>query len=356
MPLLARSLTLWLQRARLKMSRDVTRQLWLGGFVALGILVVSGILFFFAERRTNESINNPLDGLAWVSRTLLEGSSPFSITTTMGNVLNYVVLVAGVSMVAMVTGAVASKLVEIVMRRGQGMGTARVTGHILICGWNNMGQQILDELHADEVKDKRPVVVLADLETSPVKSDLVTFIRGNPSDPDDLTRGGIATADTAIILADRANLSSNPDDVDAKTLLTALEVESMNPSCYTCVEVIKPKNRSHFLRTKADELVVSSELTGALLAISAITHGISRVVSDLVTHPQGNEFYAIPVPPTMVGRTFHEAVEELKRSTDCIAMAVAADGQEFDINPPGSRVLNDGDRLLVIGREAPALT
>ena len=266
----------------------------LGSFVAAGVLVVCAVLFYFFENeQVNENVTWIGDGFIWMMRTLLEQASPWEIASRTGLVLYFVVLVAGVSLAAMATGAVASKLLELVMRRDSGMGRARERGHIVICGWNAKGHEILRELHAEELDEKPPVVILANLASSPTRSEHVTFVRGDASSPEDLERAGILQASTAIILADDANPAATPDDVDAKTLLVALEVESLNGSCHTCVEVLMSKNRNHFLRTKADELVVSSELTGALLASSASTHGLSRVVSDLLTHPEGDEFYRL---------------------------------------------------------------
>ena len=112
-----------------------------------------------------------------------------------------------------------------------------------------------------------------------------------------------------IVLADSSNASDDPDDLDARSLLTTLAVESMNPSAYTCVEVVKSENRQHFERTHADELVVSAELTGSLLAASARSHGITDVVADLLTHPEGQELYRIPVPPELAGQSVRDAIE-----------------------------------------------
>jgi Castor and Pollux, part of voltage-gated ion channel len=99
-------------------------------------------------------------------------------------------------------------------------------------------------------------------------------------------------------------------------------------------------------------VVVTAQLTGALLAHSAAAHGLSQVVTELLTFPSGNEFYWIPVGPDMAGRSFGDMLVELKRDHDCIPLAVAgADG--YAANPPLDRVLVDGERVLVIAREAP---
>ena len=53
--------------------------------------------------------------------------------------------------------------------------------------------EIVRELHAREVEDKREIVILADRETTPLDEKGITFIRGNPSSADDLNRAGLET-------------------------------------------------------------------------------------------------------------------------------------------------------------------
>lgn len=326
----------------------VRRGLLVGMAIALLVLTVCVLVFWVAERGGNENVAHPGSALRWVTVTLLIGEPAFDTTTGVGLFVFYMVVVAGVGLVAMGTGVIASKLVEIMMRRDQGMKDAKEAAHIVICGWSSKGPEILRELHAEEVDDKRPVVILADLPTNPTTDDLVTFVRGDPTHGEDLVRAGIDRADTAIILADQTNAALGSDDVDARTLLTTLAVESINRGCYSCVEVIRSENRQHFERTGADELIVSAELTGALLASAAVNHGLSAAVTDLLTHPEGAEFYAVGTPPDLVGMTFRQALSHLKDNHDCILVAVARPGARFEINAPASREIRADDRLLVV--------
>lgn len=336
-----------------RIGRRVNHYLVLGLIAAASMLVVSGFLFFLFERGRNSHVHDIWSGYAWVARTLLE-EAPWDPVTAPGRALYYVVLVAGVGMVATGTGAIASTLVDLLVRKDSGMQAAKDTHHIVICGWNSRGEEIIRELHAEEVKDQRPIVILADRETNPFIDDLTTFVRGNPSNAADLNRAGIERAETAIVLADDSHPGQTAEDRDAKTLLTTLAIESINPACHTCVEVIKSENYQHFERAKADEVVITAELTGALLAASASNHGISKVVADLVTHPQGNEFYSVATTEGVTGLNFGDAVERLKRDYECLLIAVSRSEADYDINPNSDRVIQPGDRLLVIGRTNPS--
>ena len=335
--------------------RRLSRRLLIRAGVAFGVLVLCPLLFWAFEHARNPDVGNILSGFTWLVRTLFEGGSAYDIETGPGYAVYYIVQISGVSLVAFLTGAVASRLVSTVMAKGKGMGSTKRSGHIVICGWNAKGAEILRELRAPQLEDKRPVVVLAPLENDPTRYEDVEFIRGDPTDEVDLRRAGIDRAETAIILADESSPAATAGDRDARTLLTCLAVETINPTCYTCVEVIRSDNRQHFARTQVNEMVVSAELTGAILASSATVHGLSQLVTDLVTHPIGHEFYRIDPPASVVGKPVAEVLPLLKRSHESILVAVLSEGVRFEINPHSDRIIQGTDKLLVIASEPPEL-
>ncbi|HEX6595376.1 MAG TPA: NAD-binding protein [Acidimicrobiales bacterium] len=331
--------------------RRLSTRLLIRAAVAFGVLVLCPLLFWAFEHRRNADVGNILSGFTWLLRTLFEGGSAYDIETGPGYAVYYIVQISGVSLVAFLTGAVASRLVSTVMAKGKGMGSTKRSGHIVVCGWSSKGEEILRELRAPQLEDKRPVVVLAPLENDPTRYEDVEFIRGDPTEEVDLRRAGIDRAETAIILADESSPAASAGDRDARTLLTCLAVESINRSCYTCVEVIRSENRQHFARTEVNELIVSAELTGALLASSATVHGLTQLVTDLVTHPVGHEFYRVDPPAEAIGKPVGEVLGMLKRSHEAILIAVLSEGVHFDINPHSDRVIQGTDKLLVIASE-----
>jgi voltage-gated potassium channel len=316
------------------------------------VLVFAPLFFWLVEHDRSGDVHSVGDAYGWLFRTLFENTSPYKLKNQFGYFSYWIVRVAGVSLVAFATATVASRFVATVINRGAGMGNFKGSGHLMICGWSPKGFEIIRELRAKEVEDRREIVILADIETAPIESRGTTFIRGNPSNTDDLQRAGIMAASTVIVLADDANSSNDPDDLDARSLLTTLAVESLNHDAYSCVEVVKSENRQHFERTRANELVVSAELTGSLLAASAVTHGLTGVVADLLTHPEGEEFYRVPVPLELVGRTARDALVALKDGADSTLVGIFADGT-CTVNPPGAQVIAGTDELLVV-RSRPA--
>jgi voltage-gated potassium channel len=333
------------QRRRL---RRISNRFLALTFLAAVLLVLTPLLLYVAEREKNPDIDDVGSAYQWLSRTALEGSSPYNLENFFGFVAYYTVRIAGVGVVAFATGTITTRFVSAVVLRGAGMGEVKDSGHIVICGWNSQGREIIRELHAKEVEEQRAIAIVAQLPTAPYEEERVRFIRGNPSNADDLLRAGIDRAECAIVVADSSTGVTDVDDLDARTLMTTLAVESLNPNCYTCVEVVRSENRPHFDRTKADELVVSAEMTGALLAGSANTHGLSRLVTDLITHPENMELYRVDVPASLVGHTFRDALIQLKDRHNALVIALFPGGRSYQINPDREYVLASGDDLLVI--------
>ena len=328
--------------------RRINKRFWQLAGLALFVLVLAPLLFWLSEHQENSDVEEVPSAYLWIVRTLIEEGSAYDIKTAGGFLVFYVVQIAGISLVAFVSGAIASKLVTTVMQKGKGMGSTNAKGHIVICGWSGKGAEIIRELRAREVQDPRRIVVLANLENDPTKVDDVEFFRGDPSDETDLLRAGIDRCSMAIVLADESMPAATDVERDARTLFTVLAVETVNADAYTCVEVIHSENRRHFTNTNANELVISAEVTGALLAGSAANPGLSRVVTNLVTHPEDQEFYRIPVPADLVGRPVSEALVTLKERQDALLVGIVRGIDDYLLNPPMTQNLAADEHLLVI--------
>jgi voltage-gated potassium channel len=228
-----------------------------------------------------------------------------------------------------------------------------VSDHVLICGWNARARTIVEELRATDGDDRRPIVILADVPAAPMDAPETIFVHGDPARREDLARAGLDRAATAILLADDTH-SSSPHDIDGKTLLTALAVESTKPACYTCVEVLLAENVEHFRQVSADELIVTGEVTSLLLASAATDHGVSRIVGDLLTHDTKrgpDNLRSIDVSASLEGARFVDALAELKSSKAAIAVAVVDADGTVNLNPAAERRLSRGERVLAIMRE-----
>src|SRR5207248_1746413 len=248
----------------------------------------------------------------WVFITMLH-DTPWDPQSSLGKATFYLITILKPISIGLIIATLTTKLVQVLTRKGWGRGSVKLKDHIVICGWSGKGNEIVSELRSrGDAESRRPIVILASLDANPSKDALTQFVHGDPTRGEDLSRASICDARTAIVLADNSYPDIDAEDMDSRTLLTVLAIESMAPNVYTCVEVIRSENLEHFSHTHADEIVISAKLTGALLAHSAATPGLSSVVGELLTFPKGNEFYWIAVPASYVGKRFGDVLVDLK--------------------------------------------
>jgi len=270
-----------------------------------------------------------------------------------------------------------------------------LSDHYVICNWNDLGDQIIRELHASVLGERRAIVIVTDQpeavpKTEPETDDdpyhNVFVIPGDPTSDKILARANIAQANTAIVLSD----PREGKHADTKTVLIALAIEAIEPRVHTIVELLRSRSRIHFRYTHVDEVVCVDELTEKLLAQTAITHGLSEFYMRLLTATEDtNEVYVVDVPEAFVGKTYRDLEHALVEyeAEDVILVGVQTetarteDGQKvynhhaheihtrvLTINPPCREnlppasplkdrdyVLQAGDQLFLIAYCPPGL-
>jgi voltage-gated potassium channel len=262
-------------------------------------------------------------------------------------------MIASVTVIAVVTAKITSVLVEAIRRGGIMAKKVNFSGHTIICGWNFQGELMVSELLKANVKQQRGIVILHDSEERPIKDERVEFVRGDPSQDDDLKRAGIMKADSVIVLTD---CHKGANDADGEALMVTLAVESMNREVHTCVQIMNSANRMHLERAHADEIICLDQLGGSLVVASALNHGISSVVSELLTFNVGSEFYRYDghISDKLVGKEFAEAVQILARRR-MILMAIETNYSEDSLRELSSDVvykLPEKDRAMVVNPQS----
>jgi len=298
---------------------------------------------------------------------LLSGLDSGMPATAIGKIVVPVVLLLSVGVVAVLTGSIASFLVERKLG-GRKMPGYNLKNHIVICNWNDKAIPIIRELHAPIVRQPRPIVVISDStdaahlpeeEDSPEFRD-VYLIKGDPATETFLKRASVDAAYSVIILAD----PRDEELADAKSILIAMAVSSICgetgvPDTHVCVENISPQNVDHLRRAGADEIVSASDFALMLLSQSALMHGLSTVYRNLLTvSSESNEVYLVPIPEEFIGRSFAElgaAVFENRDPGNPAILIGAMTEHGILLNPrPGELTsFAEDDNAFVIAFEKP---
>ncbi|MCI5209697.1 MAG: potassium channel protein [Candidatus Electrothrix sp. ATG2] len=276
------------------------------------------------------------------------GYGDISPATPAGRVLAVVIMFFGIGLLGMLSASLATMLISKKMRENKGMCPSTVKDHIIICEWNHRAKSILKELRADPLTAQTPVVLVADIEEMPIDDPDLLFIRGVVCE-ETLERANLKEARTIIVLGDD---TAEATARDAKVVLTTLTIESMNPDVYSVVELVDKKNEPHCLRANADEIIIGSELSSHLIASAASDHGISRVVTELLSSRYGNELYSMSVPADMIGKKFLDVFVAMKTEHNVTVFGLQKGrAGDFLPNPDTDYPVTAKDLLLVISKD-----
>ena len=273
------------------------------------------------------------------------GFGDIAPTSLGGRAIGVVLMFFGIGALGMFTATIAGVFVEKRLRKERGMGSYDLEGHIILCEWNDRTREILRDLRADSRSARSPIVLLADVDTKPVEDEHLSFVRGDVSE-ENLTRACIATAETVVIVGDR-----RLDYVarDAKVVLSTLTVEALNPDAYSIVELASEDNARHCERAHADEIIVGAEFSSRLISSATLDHGITKVLSEILSAQIGNDLITVPVPASLAGRPFLELFSEMKRDRGMVVLAIQRHGNsEIVTNPDTDVAVHAEDRLVVI--------
>ncbi len=333
------------------------------------IIGASGL--WLVEHRANPKYFSRLPEASWsIAVYLFSGLDRGEPVTAAGKIIVTSVLILSLGVVGVFTGTIASILVEQRIGRRRLMPKYKLSEHIVICNWNDEGEPVIMQLHAAIVKEKRPVVIVSehtdeiDFREKEEFAELedVYLIKGDPTNEAVLRRANIQDAFSVIILADphQGKLA------DARSILICMAI---NHACKELgrrkvnivVETVDPRNVTHLDRAGADEIVSSGEFGLKLLAQSALSHGLSRVYSDLLTvSAETNEVYLKRIPSRFIGKTFGQLAEAMAQKRDgenpAILIGVKR-GDRILVNPRESDfgTFSDNDEIVVISFEDPSI-
>ncbi|MDP2268191.1 MAG: potassium channel family protein, partial [Deltaproteobacteria bacterium] len=125
-----------------------------------------------------------------------------------GRMVGLILICSGVGLMSLLTATIASLFVERKMKEGKGLETIKEKEHIVICGWNQHTEEVLQGLTVFVTAKDRGIVLINELSIDEVDSlklkyakHNLKFLRGNYVHEDVLLRANITKAKFALIMA-----------------------------------------------------------------------------------------------------------------------------------------------------------
>ena len=333
-----------------KLTKNVDRTFFIRLFAGLFfiVLIASAVVTAVEGPRgsVGEFFSTLGNGFYWGVTTVMGAGDSSYVTSPVGYVVSWLLVLFGVAIVATITGALVGFLIDFLLKEGQGMGAAGYRDHIVVCGWNSTARELIAELDGDDYD--RKIVLIHETDKNPAGAG-VYFVNGDVTNADDLRRAGIEEAMAAVICpADASN------EADMRSILTVMAIESIAPQVRTVVEVNNPAHVEHFRRAKADEIMVTSRIASRLLARSSLYPGLAELVTDIVSGGEGSELYRVNLPDSYTGHSIDELSTKLRAEHAATLLAIGRGSRAF-VNPPPDFRLELGDDALVVAESLGTL-
>jgi voltage-gated potassium channel len=336
------------------MTQNVDKTFFIRLFIGLFCVVLIAAAIVTVAEGPDEGESHTVSGFFaklgnsfyWGVTTVMGAGDPSYVSSAVGFVVSWLLVLFGVAIVATITGALVGFLIDFLLKEGQGMGASGYRDHIVVCGWNSTARELIAELDGDDYD--RKIVLIHAADKNPAGSG-VYFVNGDVTSADDLRRAGIEEAMAAVVCpADPSNES------DMRSILAVMAIESIAPQVRTVVEVNNPAHVEHFRRAHADEIMVTSRIASRLLARSSLYPGLAELVTDIVSGGEGSELYRVNLPDAYIGLSIDDLSAKMRSEHAATLLAIGRGGRAF-VNPPPDFRLELGDDALVVAESLGTL-
>jgi voltage-gated potassium channel len=284
-------------------------------FLIIAAILVCGAGALLALEKGNDFYKTYFDaiwyGVVSMTTTGYGDKYPLSIW---GKLVGIFFMLSGVVTMSIVTGNIASFLVERKLR-GKSMNVLKRQKNLfIICGWKTDMELLLRDILVYS-KDLKPddIIIIAN-----VGGERITKLKSLP----DFTKINIVQADfhneatlrsvnladsrRIMVLADYANPDESPTETDSKTVMAVITIKALVPTAYVCAELLNRSYERYLKMAMCDEIIYSKEYSRVLLANASNSVGIPHIIYELLDVFTGANLVTREIPAGFIGKPYGE--------------------------------------------------
>ncbi len=254
------------------------------------------------------------DSLWWtfVTSTTV-GYGDYYPVSTAGRITGILLMFFGVSLVGVVTGNIASFLVDKQLKEDRGLKSIKLKNHFIICGWKRDMGKVLKEVIEKNNKFLASEIVLIntagpeEIEILKAEPELsgINYIHGDYIDEAVLKKANLKYAKKILIVADRL-VKGSVQEVDSRTVMTIITVKSISKTIYTTAELLDSKFERYLITANCDEIILSTDYNRSLIANASTGSGISHVINELLSVDASSSMTTVDPPGKFIGKKYSD--------------------------------------------------
>ena len=305
--------------------------------VGAGLFIVMMLGGFIIKYLESGSITEKESPFWWAIVTMTTvGYGDFSPSTPEGRLFAVFIMFAGIALVSLLTASISSIYVAKRIREDKGLEKVNLIDHIVLCGWNENAESIIDSLRNLSEKNSLHLILVNEIHEDIVnhlrnkyKDIDLYFVAGDFTSEEILKRASIEEAHTVIIIPniDDEKIGS-PDE---KTIFATLTIKSMSSTVRVVAYLMHRENLTHIRRANVDEVVLSDDFGAYMLASHVMDPGIPQTTKGLLNASSDERLRRVDIPSQFVGRSFDDLFEYFRSTNGWILVGMYSEEENLGI-------------------------
>ena len=299
----------WAKRLREEGVLDLLLILWI-------ILFVGGLAVFLLDYSSDDKqITSIFDAFywAWVTMTTV-GFGDLTPVTPAARIAASIMMFFSMALISFFTATISSIFVARKIREGKGLEKIKYSDHYIICGWNDLADELLASLLAQDQNDSTPIVLVNELSEEEIDAWRATlnashlgFVRGDYTQDVVLEKANVSKAKAVLLLPNL--IKAGKAEADEKTALATYSIKALAPKTKVYAYILHYENKSKLRRAKADGIIIADEFGPFLGASQLHNPGIPAFLSE-VLNTDKSRLETREIPERMIGKTYAELFQQ----------------------------------------------
>lgn len=304
------------------------------GIIISALIIISAIVIFIIESNGNNTITSFMDSIWWSIVTITTvGYGDVVPKTSLKRIVGIFLIFIGFTLFSLFTGIITTVMVEDKLRGAKGLKQIKKRNHIVICGWNETVETMLNAFTEKSIDDMIVLIgdfqpdFFTDLEAKyPTLS--LGYIRGDYTQTEILNRANVRFAKHVIVLPDANLMVQSADD---RSIIVANTIKFISKDIHLTVQLINIQNKPHLKQIGVDNIVIFKEFGGYLIANNVLNSHYISFYNHLV-HSREHNIITKKIPQSLIGQKYSSIVEHFYKEEQVVLIGLITERPKMQIS------------------------